>query len=144
MPSADTIRSTLNSCLDVPEPAANAEHLVYTHLRKLNIPLQLDGFDQICSAVPLLLQAPRQTLSKHIYPVVAQIHNVSDQRAVEHAIRSSIQAGWKDRDESVWCSYFPPSPGKQLSCPTNRQFLYTLAELVHQALFKDTPGPVRQ
>ena len=141
MPTADTVCAALNGCLDRPEPAPTAQQLVYAHLRRLSIPLHLEGFEQICTAVPLLLENPKHTLSKHIYPAVAGIHRVSDQRAVEHSIRNSIHAGFHDGEEAVWAEYFPPAPGGQIHCPKNRLFLYTLADLVRQALLTEALAP---
>lgn len=141
IPSADTVCAALNGCLDRPEPAPTAQQLVYGHLRRLCIPLHLDGFDQICTAVPLLLENPKQTLSKHIYPAVARIHRLSDQRAVEHSIRKGIQTGFRRGEKAVWAEYFPPAPDGRLSCPKSRFFLYTLADRVRQALLTETPAP---
>ena len=144
MPSADTICSVLKNCLDEPEPAPSAEHLTQIHLRKLKLPYHLEGFDQICTAVALLLQTPNQTLSKHIYPTVAQVHRISDQRAVEHSIRGCIQAGWKEHDDAIWANYFPANPDGQIPCPTNRQFLSALAMQVRQVLLKAEQEPEHQ
>lgn len=141
MPSADTVSTVLSTCLETPKPTQNPEQLVRCQLRKLNLPSHMAGFAQICTAVPLLLQESTQTLSKHIYPAVAKIHNISDQRAVEHDIRNCIQSGWKERDDAVWAGYFPPNPEGQIPCPSNRQFLYALAVRIRQALLTDAPGP---
>ena len=139
MPSARDICSALDNCLDTPEDTPNTLYQVQMHLRKLNLPIQMEGFAQICSAVSLLLQDSNQTLSKHIYPNVAKLHSSTDQRAVEHAIRNCIRAGWKHRDDATWALYFQPQPDRKSACPTNRQFLYTLAGLIQQKFLKDAP-----
>lgn len=139
MPSAGDICSALHDCPDTPEDTPNTLYQVQMHLRKLHLPVHMEGFAQICSAVSLILQDSGQTLSKHIYPNVAKLQGSTDQRAVEHAIRNCIRAGWKHRDDAIWALYFPPQPDGNIPCPTNRQFLYTLAGQIRQKYLKDAP-----
>lgn len=139
MPSANDVCNALDSCLDAPENTPNILFQVQMHLRKLNLPVQMEGFAQICTAVSLILQDSGQTLSKHIYPAVAKLHNRTDHRAVEHAIRTCIQAGWKHRDSDLWDEYFPPHPGGKILCPTNRHFLCALVWKIQQQFLKYAP-----
>ena len=103
---------------------------VRMHLLALNFDTHLEGFRLICSAVPMLMKDPGQTLSKHIYPAVAKQHELTDQRAVEHSIRNSIEKAWRRRDESVWLRFFPADASRHITCPSNRKVLTTLAEWI--------------
>lgn len=106
------------------------EYRVRMHLLALNFDTNLDGFRLICSAVPLLREDPSQTLSKHIYPAVAKQHNLSDQRTVEHSIRNAIEKAWRCRNDAVWQRFFAPDASGQITCPSNRKMLTTLAQWI--------------
>ena len=106
------------------------EYRVRLHLLALNFDTNLDGFRLICSAVPLLIQDPGQTLSKHIYPAVAKQHNLSDQRAVEHSIRNAIEKAWRRRNHAVWLRFFTPDDTGEIPCPSNRKMLTALAQWI--------------
>ena len=106
------------------------EYRVRMHLLALNFDTNLDGFRLICSAVPLLIKDPSQTLSKHIYPAVAKMHNLTDQRAVEHSIRNSIEKAWRHRSDAVWQRFFAPDASGQVACPSNRKMLTALAQWI--------------
>ena len=144
MPSVHDVCNALTGCLDTPESTPNTLYQVQMHLRKLNLPIQMEGFAQICTAVSLLMQDVGQTLSKHIYPAVAKLQGSTDQRAVEHTIRNCIKAGWKNRDDSIWAMYFPPKQDQHIPCPSNRQFLCALAGQIRQQFLKDAPEPTRR
>lgn len=97
---------------------------VRLQLLALNFDTNLEGFRLICSAVPLMMQDTGRVLSKDIYPQVARLNNLSDQRAVERAIRNAIEKAWRYRDEAVWDRFFPG----QGRCLSNRKLLTALVQ----------------
>lgn len=101
------------------------------HLRKLNFSVHLDGYRQLCLALPLYAQDPQQLLTKELYPQIAHLCGSKDGRAVEHSIRKAIHNAWLHQDKSVWRKYFPAGDHGHSMCPTNKEFLCRLAELLH-------------
>ena len=103
------------------------ECVVYD-LGRLNIPVYLSGYRQLCVAIPLFAVDDTQTMCTDLYPAVAKVLGHVDWRAVEYSIRRVILAAWKHRDPEVWEAYFP---GFQ-KAPSNKQFIATLAQRMRQ------------
>ena len=121
--TASTITTHLN---DMIQRSASTMALpgssIQSHLQRLGIPMKLDGYQQLCIALPLFAKDPNQSLTKELYPAVARHFGCSPQ-AVEHSIRMAIRAAWKHRNPEVWEEYFPGC----VKCPTNKEFLSALA-----------------
>lgn len=100
------------------------------HLHQLNIPSHLDGYRQLCIALPLFAQNPNQFLTKELYPAVAKHCGCKDSRAVEHSVRKAIHAAWMLRDNALWRKYFTPGANGKIRCPTSKEFLCRLAEIL--------------
>lgn len=104
---------------------ADREELLRSLLTKLGIPPKLDGFRLLQTAISLYARDPSQLIVKDLYPAVARIAGCST-GSVENSIRRAITAAWRDRDEALWQEYFPNAA----KCPTNKEFLSTLASLL--------------
>lgn len=104
--------------------AAGPESGVSWHLTALGVPVQRDGYAQLCAAVPLYAQDPAQRLTKELYPAVARACGFGSGGQVERSIRSAIHAAWEQRDKRVWAAYFPGAA----RCPSNKEFISRLAE----------------
>lgn len=113
----------------LPACASLADRVVH-HLRQLNFPTHLDGYQQLCVALPLFTRNPQQFLTKELYPAVARHFGCKDHRAVEHSIRKAIQAAWRHRDNAVWRKYFSLGAHGSLPCPTTKEFLCRMAEVL--------------
>ena len=100
------------------------------HLHQLSVPTHLDGYQQLCIGLPLFSQNPHQFLTKELYPAIAKHCGCKDSRAVEHSIRKAIQAAWKQRDTALWRKYFSISSRGMIHCPTSKEFLCRLSELL--------------
>ena len=59
-------------------------------LHDLNCPVHRIGYRHLSEAIPYFSQSPSQSLSKEVYPKVAERFGCMDCRAVEHSIRSAI------------------------------------------------------
>ncbi len=92
-------------------------------LHSLGFRPSLTGYCQLCLAMELLEQDPRQALNYELYPAIAKALNFSDGRSVEKTIRKAIQTAWTEGNRHVWRRYFLGS-----SCPSNREFLMGLLE----------------
>lgn len=112
---------------DHTDPTAAAVH----HLHLLNVPTHLDGYRQLCLALPMFAKNPRQLLTKELYPAVARLCGCPDGRAVEHSIRKAIQAAWHQKDNAIWRKYFTLHPHGKGACPTNKEFICRLAEILN-------------
>jgi len=132
-PSVETVVLRLQDLMkqykavpDSTDPYAKTVH----HLHMLNFPTHLDGYRQLCLALPMFAQNPQQLLTKELYPHVAKLCGCKDGRSVEHSIRKAIFAAWQHRDNAVWRKYFTLGPKSRIACPTNKEFLCRLAEFL--------------
>ena len=73
-------------------------------LFELGIPVHRAGYRQLCLAIPRFAQNKSQSLTKELYPYIAQTLGHSDWRAVEHARKRkqlvpwlSMRAMWRER-----------------------------------------------
>lgn len=110
------------------QPNPQAETAVHLHI--LNFPTKRDGYQQLCTCIPMFSRDPSQRLTKELYPAVAKACGCGDGRSVEHSIRLVITSAWRDRDENVWRKYFPPDASGSIPCPSNKAFISRLAELL--------------
>lgn len=114
---------------DIPDQQ-NLNAMTIHHLRMLNFPSHLDGFQYLCVALPLYVQEPQQLLTKELYPRIALLFGSQDGRAVERSIRKAIYDAWSHRDNTTWRKYFIPGPKGEIACPSNKAFICRLAELL--------------
>ena len=132
-PSVETVVRRLQDLMKqytaVAEPADPQAQTLH-HLHMLNVPAHLDGYRQLCLALPIFARNPQQLLTKELYPHVAKLCGCKDGRSVEHSIRKAIFAAWQHRNNALWRKYFTPSSTGRISCPTNKEFLCRLAELL--------------
>ena len=100
---------------------------VADQLDLLGIPSHVIGYRMLCIAIALYHYDPLQTLSKEIYPTVAQLlGNTHEIATIEHNIRHAIEIAWRHRDSALWKDYF--SKSKQ---PSNKQLISTIADKLH-------------
>lgn len=121
----DMITSTIPQTEDL-----QGQSIVHLHI--LNFPTHLDGYQQLCVGIPIYFRNPGMRLSKELYPAIAEHFGLPDSRTVEHSIRKSITAAWAHRDPAVWVKYFPPNTDGTTHCPTNKEFICHIAELLEQ------------
>lgn len=93
-------------------------------LLELGIPTHRDGFDYLKNSIVLFCADPTQVLSKGIYLEIGQMYSTNpDHQQIENAIRSAIDAAWRNRNEKVWRIYFLPGPDGKLRKPTALEFI---------------------
>jgi len=103
----------------------DADH-VNDILFTLGVCLNKSGYPCIQSALLKLYMQPDISMTKELYPHVAQQCGGSAKR-VERAIRCEIHRAWERRDKQVWKMYFPDGKHNVEKCPTNGAFLSRLA-----------------
>ena len=104
------------------------------HLHTLNFPTHLDGYQQLCVAIPLFAKDPNMRLSKELYPAVAKHLGLPDYRTVEHSIRKAIGAAWSKRNPAVWAKYLTPKADGSIPCPSNKEFISQIAAQLEPGL----------
>lgn len=101
---------------------------VCTMLHKLGFPVHRSGYSLLTLAITQYAQGEMQSLTKELYPFIAQHFGCSDGRAIECAIRSVIADAWATGDPQTWALYFP---GLRKP-PSNKLLIATLAEYLQQ------------
>lgn len=124
--TADAIKDRL---MDIVEACDALPNIVARHLGILNFNRALDGYQLLLVAIPEYAGDRKQRLHKELYSKIAQICGAGDEQCVEHSIRSAIHDAWKHRDVQSWSHYFPLNDG-DVECPTNKEFLSRLADLI--------------
>ena len=110
----------------LPEREPDPQQTIYRHLRILDIAVNREGFRHLQVGIVLYHQDSQQSVTKELYPAIAEICGNDNGAQVETAIRNVIGEAWERRDPGVWDKYFP---GKT-KCPTNKQFISTLAQML--------------
>lgn len=132
MPTVNALRVRLMDMIaatTTPKESLLAQTVV--HLHALNFLTHLDGYQQLCVGIPLFAQNPGVRLTKELYPTIAARTGSPDSRTVEHSIRKAIAAAWTRKDPAVWTKYFPSKPDGSIPCPTNKEFISRMAELLN-------------
>ncbi len=129
MPSVNTVDTCLQTIMEQMKAGTfrnSLEYITAMQLHTLGFQVHLDGYRQLCVGIPLLCRDSEQTVTKTLYPAIAEALALPDSRTVEHSIRKAIFQAWKSRDNDLWNSIFP----NQQECPSNKQFLFRLSERV--------------
>lgn len=133
IPSIKTVVSRLKDLLHGvtrPPSERNAQNLAALHMQKLGFQTNWDGYQQLRIGIPMYALDPQQQMTKELYPAIANILGWDDGRKVEHSIRTAIKTAWMRRNEQVWAEYFPLKKDEKISCPTNKQFISRIAEML--------------
>ena len=131
MPTVNSLRVRLMDMIcSTFTPKEDLQGQTVVHLHILNFLTHLDGYQQLRVGIPLYFRDPGMRLSKELYPAIAKHFGLADDRTVEHSIRKSISSAWDRRDPVVWAKYFPPGPDGVAHCPTNKEFISRIAQLL--------------
>ncbi len=96
-------------------------------LISLRVPTKLRGYGCTREAVLYLMRDPEMSITKELYPAVAQICD-GNAIQVERAIRGAIKAAWINQDDTVWPQYFQPCADGTIPRPSNAAFLTRLVD----------------
>ena len=133
-PSVGAVVQRLQDLLQEYAPSSthmDPEDKAVYHLHLLGFQTHLDGYRQLCLALPMFARNPQQLMTKELYPDVAKICGCKDGRNVEHSIRKAIQAAWRQRDHAIWRKYFTDHICGTAPCPSNKEFICRLAEILN-------------
>lgn len=134
-PTVRTIVSRLEdmvSCLSS-QPTPQELRIVTSHMQRLGLCAKLDGYKQLRVGIPMFRRDTRQMLLNELYPAIANQYDWHDPRKVEHSMRRAIRTAWERRDNRIWAEYFPVNDNGDIPCPSNKEFISRLAELLEMA-----------
>ena len=103
-------------------------------LHKLGYPAHRLGYTHLLIAANRYAQGDIQSLSKELYPYIAELFGYSDWHPIENAIRSATDYAWENGPKEVWQLLFPCCQ----KAPANKQLIATLAEYLQQNTPPDT------
>ena len=112
--------------------AAQADHTdihfkISGLLLMMGFSVKLKGFRYLQEAISQVLLEPDQSITKELYPGVAQVCDTAGAQ-VERSIRGAILDAWKRRDDRIWQLYFPPDREGIIPKPTNAAFITRIAD----------------
>ena len=97
------------------------------HLRRLGFNPKLSGYRCLLASIPFVANNPA-ALMKEVYIQISKQCGYSDDRCMEHTIRTAIHDAWERRDPQIWAQYFPTNQDGDVEKPTVKQFISRLAE----------------
>ena len=131
MPTVNALRVRLMDMIaSAGAPKADLAGQTVVHLHILNFSTHLDGYHQLSVGIPLFAQNPNMRLSKELYPAIAKHFGMPDARTVEHSIRKAITSAWTGKNSVIWTKYFSLRPDGTIPCPSNKEFISRLAEML--------------
>lgn len=109
-----------------PQMSIDKEDKVENFLRYLGFFPHLNGYKMLVSAIAIKIENPYASMTKELYPQVAEIWG-TDWKQAEHAIRNCIHSAYKKRNDWVWRMYFPCDPDKRVGHLKNSEFISCVA-----------------
>lgn len=109
------------------EVCQDSRRAVTEILISLGISTKHRGYECTREAVLCLLERRCLSMTKELYPAVAEICDGSAKQ-VEKAIRDAIASAWKVQDAQIWHRYFRPCADGTVPKPSNAVFLTRIAE----------------
>lgn len=123
----------------------SAEETVFTSvdekieqfLLDVGVPANLSGYRYLTAAIEYCmnyLDNPPK-MSGEIYPTIAKKFNSTASR-VERSIRHAIETAWNRSDWSILSKHFGNTISPELGKPTNSEFLWRAAYIIHKTVSK--------
>ncbi len=108
------------------------KQIVTDIIKNLGVPASWQGFYCVRCAILLALDdfTYINAITKRLYPAVAKELNTTASRC-ERAIRHAIEGGWLRGDESLQKKLFGYTVDQEKGCPTNSEFIATIADWVN-------------
>lgn len=115
----------------LPIPDDSIVERVTAHLRELDIPSTVNGYNYLRRAVALAVVRPGllDKITRYLYPVVAAQFDTTPQR-VERSMRHAVEVGWAEGTNEKLTRLFGFSRHRRKGKPTNSEFIGLLAETV--------------
>ena len=106
-------------------------YIIQLALKELLVPSGQDGFHLAKHVVLLICENRYCKLQNGAYTVAGNhaIPPMSDEQ-VYQAINRVVRYAWENRNMKVWQCYFPEGTPGYVECPSNREFLFAIADFV--------------
>jgi len=118
-------------CLAKDMSRCNRRYIVHIALKELGIPSGHDGFFLSKSVILMLCENRLCKLTNGAYLAAGMLADPpmgNDQ--VYQTVARGVRHAWENRDEKIWRCYFPKGTAGSASCPSNRDFLFAVADFV--------------
>jgi two-component system response regulator (stage 0 sporulation protein A) len=114
---------------EINEKAFDLEREVTRIIHQIGVPAHIKGYQYLRMAIMLVVEDCDRvnSLSKHIYPDVAEKYQTTTSR-VERAIRHAIEVAWDRGDVDVLNSFFGYTIQNTRGKPTNSEFIAMIAD----------------
>ena len=122
----ELLSATLGS---IPQLQTVVSKKIVQHLRVLGVTAGNVGYGCLILSILYYNEDFSQYLNKEVYVRVGRQMNM-DYRAVERAVRSVIKCAWSNRYNNVWKKYFPEDEYGQVKCPSNKEFIASVAQCI--------------
>lgn len=113
------------------ETSVGMEKIVGHHLKRLGIPLHLNGYQYIKYGIVRCLKCPEEmeSVTKILYPNIARKYHTSAAK-VEHGIRHAIGKAWAGKPEEEWERLLGSLGKNGKGKPTNSQFIAAVTDYI--------------
>ena len=98
-------------------------------LAQLGFKMNTQGFRILEKAIYCYWEDTSQSVTTKLYPKVAELCGGSASQ-VEKAIRSSVEAAWKNGDKQLWRMYFAAGKNGKPEKPSNGDFLARISRCI--------------
>lgn len=115
----------------MPQKSLSKDEKVENFLRYLGFFPHLSGYKMLVSAISIMIDHPHISMTKQLYPTVAEIWG-TDWKQAEHAIRNCIHNAYKRRNDWIWQMYFPCTADKKVGHLKNSVFLSCVASYLRE------------
>ena len=102
---------------------------IFNCLNELGVPFNLAGREYLETAILMVLERGKISITKELYPVVAEKHNTTASR-VERSIRHSIEACIDNTDPETMEKYFGNTISACTGKTVNSSFVYGIAKYI--------------
>ena len=126
--------SDIHCQFNINNTSARYESQIINTLLKLGIPANTKGFHYIKTAIMLGIENPigMTSMSKILYPAIAQYYQVPTILSIERAMRYAISMSCLKGDSQFICDIFFLNDSFKYFSPTNREFLAVMVEYIKQ------------
>ena len=106
-------------------------YIVQISLKELGVPSGQDGFSLAKHVVLMICENRFCKLKNGAYTIAGNsaVPPMNDEQ-VYQAINRVVRHAWDNRNMKIWQCYFPKGTPGYDECPSNREFLFAIADFV--------------
>jgi hypothetical protein len=106
-------------------------YIVQISLKELGVPSGQDGFTLAKHVVLMICENRFCKLQNGAYTIAGNsaVPPMNDEQ-VYQAINRVVKHAWDNRNMKIWQCYFPKGTPGYDACPSNREFLFAIADFV--------------